>query len=291
MDIAGKRGLAGTTSASDGESISAEIETDFNNFSFNWGLLFTSLWVVISSKFNLNRLKMILCIFTALKFSLALNAQNSGLNYFAQYYNYGLNDMSGLRQTLCYSYGFSKKISIEFQLFTESGRGTDISKNFKKDFVLLSKANSGNTPEFLTSFNEYNEGIYSYDRISDGLKQDNGWGMSVKYLLLDESKLKVSLCLGYLVYNTKAVLTASIFDVKVSLPNDNTISDYKISYPSKILMNYDDGAAFTRMDITHNMRDRLAIGLNTNINYSTWSSGIDIGIGILLAYRLNKTRE
>ena len=68
MDIAGKRGLAGTTSASDGESISAEIETDFNNFSFNWGLLFTSLWVVISSKFNLNRLKMILCILTALNF-------------------------------------------------------------------------------------------------------------------------------------------------------------------------------------------------------------------------------
>jgi len=236
-------------------------------------------------------MKLLIIIFLSLPFTIHLHSQNSEINYFGQYYTYGLNDMNGLRQTLCYSYGFSKKISIEIQLFSGSGRGTDISKNFKKDFVLLSKGNSGNTPEFLTSFNEYYEGIYSYDRISDGLKQDNGWGLSMKYLILDKSKLKVSLCLGYMVYNTKAVLTANIFDVKVSLPNDNTVSDYKISYPAKILMNYDDGAVFSRLDITHNLRERLSIGLNTNLNYSAWSSGIDVGLGIILAYKLNKTHE
>ena len=99
-------------------------------------------------------MKLLIIIFLSLPFTIHLHSQNSEINYFGQYYTYGLNDMNGLRQTLCYSYGFSKKISIEIQLFSGSGRGTDISKNFKKDFVLLSKGNSGNTPEFLTSFNE-----------------------------------------------------------------------------------------------------------------------------------------
>ena len=163
--------------------------------------------------------------------------------------------MNGL-ETFFDSCQLFKKISIEIQLFSGSGREPIFPKHIK-NFVLLSKAKWKTPRNFWTSFNEYYEGIYSYDRISDGLKQDNGWGLSMKYLILDNSKLKVSLCLGYMVYNTKAVLTANIFDVKVSLPNDNTVSDYKISYPAKILMNYDDGAVFSKLDITHNLRKRL----------------------------------
>lgn len=173
-------------------------------------------------------------------------------------------------------------------MFTGSGRGKDISSNFKKDFVVLSKNNAGNVPAFLYLFNEYYEGIYSYERISNGLKQDNGWGISLNYNLLQFSKIDFNFSLGYLVYNTKAIIRDNIIDLKISDPNKPAIKDYEIRYPAAVHMNYDDGAAIANVNISYKFQNRLSLGLSTNFNYSMWNSGLDSGLGISLTYNLNK---
>ena len=225
-------------------------------------------------------LSMILCS--------SIYCQSNSIKYYAQYYNYGLNDLGGIRQTLAYSHGLSKKLSIELQVFTGSGRGKDISSNFNKDFIVLSENNAGNVPDFLNSFNDYYEGIYSYKRISNGLKQDNGWGISLNYKLLQFSKFDLNFSIGYLVYNTKAIIRDNIIDVKISVPNYPSIKDYEIRYPAAVHMNYDDGAAIANVNISYKFQNRLSLGLSTNFNYSMWNSGLDLGLGLSLTYNLNK---
>lgn len=214
--------------------------------------------------------------------------QTNNIKYFAQYYNYELNDLNGIRQTLTFAYGLSKKLSIEFQVFTGSGRGKDISSNFKADFVLLSKANKANVPAFLYSINESYEGIHSYKRISDALKQDNGWGISLNYKFLERTKFNADISLGYLTYNTKAIVRDNIIDLKITLLNDSSIKDYKISYPTAIHINHDDGAAFARVNISYKIHNRFSLGMSTNLNYSLWNSGLDLGLGTTLNYNLSK---
>ncbi len=218
----------------------------------------------------------------------SIYCQNNSIKYCAQYYNYGLNDLEGIRQTLAYSHGLSKKLSIELQVFTGSGRGKDISSNFNKDFIVLSENNAGNVPDFLNSFNDYYEGIYSYERISNGLKQDNGWGISLNYKLLQFSRIDLNFSLGYLVYNTKAIIRDNIIDLKISDPSDPSIKDYEIRYPAAVHMNYDDGAAIANVNISYKFQNRLSLGLSTNFNYSMWNSGLDLGLGLSLTYNLNK---
>ena len=217
----------------------------------------------------------------------ALVSQTNSIKYFGQHYNYNLNKMSGVRQTLLYSHGLSKKISFEIQVFTGTGRGKDISNNFSEDFILMSKNNTQNVPEFLISFDENYEGIHNYQRISEGLKQDNGWGFSINYLIIQKSKLNLELSFGYLKYNTKTIVRNNIIDLKITLPTDPTIKDYQISYPASIHMNYNDGAGFSMICANYKIKDRLSFGGNCNVNYSLWGSGLDIGLGLGLVYILN----
>ncbi len=214
-----------------------------------------------------------------------LNSQS--INYYLQHYQLGLNQMKEIRQTIIYNFPLSKKISIEGQLFVGRGHGKDISNNFEKDYILLSKGNSGNVPSFLNFSVDYYDGIYSYKRISSGLRQDFGWGLSINYLLLDKESWTFDISVGYLVYKTKAIIRDTNIDLKISLANTPSIVDYAITYPAAIHMSYNDGAAFSKMNLAYKINNRLDLGLLLNFNYSLWNTGIDIGTGLGIVYHIN----
>lgn len=217
-----------------------------------------------------------------------ISAQSGSIKYFGQFYNYGLSDMAGVRQTLTYAHPLSNRLLFEVQVFAGNGRGRDISHNFKRDFILFSKDNADNIPGFLAEFFPYYEGIHSYQRISNGLRQDYGWGLSLNYLIYKKGKFSSDISLGYLVYQTKTIVRDNIVEIKItSTTFPNTITDYQITFPPSIFMNYRDGAGFARACINYNIKHRLSLSLNVNINQSLWGSGIDTGGGIGFFYLIN----
>ena len=234
-------------------------------------------------------LKSIIIIFYLICLCTGLWAQNGEIKYFSQYYGYGINNMSGIRQTLSYAYAIGKRLSVETQVFAGSGRGKDISHNFQRDFVLISKNNYDNVPEFLFPAYSINDGIHSYQRISNGLRQDFGWGVSLNYLTYQKGPFSIDFSIGYIVYQTKAIVRDNIIELKITSPiYPEIISDYRIDYPATIYMNYRDGAVFARSCFNYRIKDRLSLSLNANVNQSLWGSGLDIGGGIGLSYKLNR---
>lgn len=230
----------------------------------------------------------ILFIFVVvLSFSNGLMAQFNSVKYFGQFYSYAINEMEGIRQTLTYSHRLSNKISIEGQIFTGTGRGKDISNNFQKDFALITNENYNNLPSFFIGNAVIYEGIYSYKRISNGLKQDNGWGLSLNFLLIDKSKLTFDISIGYLSLETKSILRDNIIDLRVTSNFNSEITDYQIIYPTSIHLKFRDGAGFTRLNASCRLANRISMGLNCNLNYSFWGTGLDYGGGLGFTYYLN----
>ena len=215
-------------------------------------------------------------------------AQKSFFQYSAQYYHYGLHNLNGVRQTMSFHHDIAKGFSIEGHLFTGSGRGKDISNSFQKDYVLLSKDNINNVPSQLVTFYNIPEGIYSYKRISNALRQDNGWGLSVHYTILKRNKLSVDVGLGYMVYNTKSIVKNSVMDIRISNPKSigDTLVNHRIYYPTPLYSDYQDGAAMSNIRVSHHLTERIKSGLTLNINRSLWNHRFDFGLGFNFIYVL-----
>jgi hypothetical protein len=190
--------------------------------------------------------------------------------------------MNGIRQSLSYHHPIVKKISIEVQLFTGSGKGKDVSKDFQKDYVLMSKANFENVPQALRPYNLFFEGIHSYKRISDGLRQDNGWGLTLHYKLMERKKLWINVGLGYLMYSTQSIVRNSVMDINISNPKTlgDVLQNYRIFYPASIYSDYKDGSAISTFQINYTLTERLMLGVGLNINRSFWNHYFNIGSGI-----------
>lgn len=146
----------------------------------------------------------------------------------------------------------------------------------------MSKANFENVPIALRPVNLSFEGIHSYNRISDGLRQDNGWGLSVHYDLLKRKKLNVDIGLGYLVYTTKSIVRNSVMDIRISNPKTlgDPLLDYRITYPASLYTDYRDGAVTSNCHINYALTERLKLGLGINVNRSLWNHYFDLGAGV-----------
>lgn len=215
-------------------------------------------------------------------------AQKSFFQYSAQYYHYGLHSLNGVRQTMSFHHDIANDFSIEGHLFTGSGRGKDISNSFQKDYVLLSKDNISNIPNPLVPFYSSLEGIHSYKRISNALRQDNGWGLSVHYEILKQKTISIDVGLGYIVYNTKSIVRNTVMDIRISNPKSlgDKLSNYRIYYPATIYTDYQDGAVMSNVRIRHTLTERIKAGLTFNVNRSLWNNRFDFGAGLNFIYVL-----
>jgi hypothetical protein len=215
-------------------------------------------------------------------------AQKNFFQYSGQYYHYGLHSLNGIRQTMSFHHDIANGFSIEGHLFTGSGRGKDISDSFQKDYILLSKGNKGNVPNPLAPFYSSPEGIHGYKRISNALKQDNGWGLSVHYDILKQKKLNIAFGIGYIVYNTKSIVRNTVMDIRISNPKSlgDTLSNYRIHYPATLYTDYQDGAVMSNVRICHTLSERIKSGLTFNVNRSLWNHRFDFGAGLNFIYVL-----
>jgi hypothetical protein len=223
--------------------------------------------------------------------------QKSSFGYQCQHFWYSRFDfggvierfeLKGIRQELSYHQAISNKFSVALKVFVGSGRGRDISGDFKKDYILLSKNNWQNVPISLTNgFNNYFEGIYHYNRIAEGMSSDHGYGFSLFYHVLNKKKLSIDAGLGYLVYNSKLNMRNIVMDLSIS--NNHYFGDlqnYRINYPAPIIIDYSDGAFSTNLQVSYQVSSNIFLGSGVTYNFSPWTYSNDLGLGVNFKYLL-----
>lgn len=210
------------------------------------------------------------------------------LNYHAQFINYSEFSFHGLRQNIEISHYLNSRLKVFGGVHLTSGRGKDISSDFKKDYILFSKNNWQNVPAgFGSGFNNFQQGVYNYKRISNGVIQMSGYSFSLGYDLIKSGNINLEIKAGYA--RNKIDLTVREIDIETdvvpfaSFPISNP---QKIIYPASIFYSTSEDYINFNPNIGYKINPKINIGVSMYIQYGTYRNTYDLGGGIYTSLKI-----
>ena len=222
------------------------------------------------SKMYLGLVILVLC-------SSTLFGQNNSFSYQIGYFHYNKFNLGGLRQSLLFKHYFNDRFYTSFGLFVGSAKGWSVTETINDQYLLQTYFNN------VTTYFEVDAILHSKN-ISNGIRNDVGWGANFGYKILSFKKINIDIFSGAYKVKTKAIIRPIVEEL--TFISQNGIEK---SYIVPIPVYHHYKAYYILFGFGADMTISKNVMLNTKFQYETdifTGTGYNYGGSVGLCYQL-----
>lgn len=222
-------------------------------------------------------MKMYLGLAILILYSCTLLGQNNSISYQAGYFHYNKFNLGGIRQSLLFKHHFSDRFYTSFGVFVGSATGNSVSETINDQYLLQTHFNN------VTNYFGVDAFLHS-KKISNGIRNDVGWGANFGYKIFSFKKINFDIFLGAYKVKTKAIIRPIVEELTFISPNG-----VETSYIVPIPVYHHYKAYYILFGFGADMTISKKVMLNTKFQYESdifTGSGYNYGGSLGLSYQL-----